>query len=789
MTKSTNNEIPESIKSYKIEKEAYKLSSMILYSATNLDINEKVLIHIFPKERIKTVVNEVTFMNNQTYLMKLLNHKNILKLYEIIETKTYSFMIYEYFEGIKLSDFISKKKKLSEEESMVIFKEILSALIYIHGMYLCDLNLSSNNIIIDNKNNIKICDFKYGHFYSTKQKYKASLIGDHPFACPELHSKKPYNPELADMWSCGILLYLMLTGNLPFKTKKNLDLIRLIIRGDFSIPNYINANLKIIIKGLIEKNEEKIFKLNDLFNQQYFKDKKISKNSLGNGLNILTIKYPIDELVLNICKNNFGIDTPNLIKHLENNKFTPITSLFKQIVIKLSNKGIHTINDLISDKFKSYINDQNNYLKEEEQINNIQKYLKKEEEVKKNSQDVAAILLNNQNEISQGLEDLKKQIENLKKGVKTKKVQRSVDYGKRKRGTFQYDNDKDIMKKMNKINNNQALNSGINNSTNKKKNIKIKAGKRNTVFMGDIKGFKISQKKDSLKKGKLPNFNNKSGLKFSNKDNKNKEQNKIIEEIKEEKVKEKEKENELNKSDSEKSIKSNESKNSQDKEEKKEEDKKEEDKKEEEKNEEEKKEDKKEEEKKDDEKKEEEKKVEEKKDENDISTPEKEEIKKEENQPHKKEDNNNKKKVNSTIKKNSKGDNKLFNPILPVKLNKKPINQSEQKPKKTILNNQQKDINIMNKKLENNDKKVKLNLKKEEIEREINNMKAKNDLKKGGNNKSVFIIGKNENSNKKANEPKDQGFKNIKEMIELNLKKQRIMSGKNIVTNKNKTKK
>ena len=81
MTEITNNEIPVSIKSYKIEKEAYKLSSMILYKATNLDINEKVLIHIFPKERIKTVVNEVTFMNNQTYLMKLLNHKNILKLY------------------------------------------------------------------------------------------------------------------------------------------------------------------------------------------------------------------------------------------------------------------------------------------------------------------------------------------------------------------------------------------------------------------------------------------------------------------------------------------------------------------------------------------------------------------------------------------------------------------------------------------------------------------------------------------------------------------------------------
>jgi serine/threonine protein kinase len=152
MNKKSN--IPESIKSYKIEKESYKLINTILYSGINTDINEKVLIHIFPKEKIKTSVNEVTFMNNHVFLMKLLNHKNILRLYEIIETKTHAFLIYEYFNGIKLSDYILKKKKLNEEETLNIFKEIISALIYLHEMYLCDLNLSSNNIIIDTKNNI-----------------------------------------------------------------------------------------------------------------------------------------------------------------------------------------------------------------------------------------------------------------------------------------------------------------------------------------------------------------------------------------------------------------------------------------------------------------------------------------------------------------------------------------------------------------------------------------------------------------------------------------------------------
>ena len=801
MSKNSNNDIPESIKNYKIENVLYKLSTSTLYKAINVDINEKVLIHIFPKEELKSNANEVTFMNNHVFLMKLLNHKNILKLYEIIETKKYAFLVYEYFEGVKLSDYISKKKKLSEDESMTIFKEILSILVYLHDMYLCNLNINSNNIIIDTKNNIKLCDFKFGHFYSNKEKSKTNLLGEHFSACPELHSKKPYSPELADIWSCGILLFQMVTGQLPFnnKTHKDLDLIRLIIKGEYSIPNSVSANMKNLIKGLLEK-EDKRFKINDLFNQQILKDKKITKESLTHGLNILIAKYPIDGTVLNICKNNFGIDVANIIKNLQNNKFTPITSLFKQIVTKLANKGIQTINDLYSKKFNSYLSDTNNYLKEEQQINNIQNYLKKEEEIKKNSQDMAAILLNNQNEISKGLEDLKQQFEQAKKGIKPLKRNRSFGNEKknnRRRRTFQLDNNKDIMRNVNRLNNiANNLNKNANNPNNpnnkntspKKKNVNILPVKRNTVCFPDMNSFGIN------KKGKIAN--NKNAAKGPNRQrfgHQNKNENKfkkgthkVIEEIKEEdeehkekdKSKEKEKrkekekeeehkeEKELNKSNSEKSIQSEKSSNSE-KEEKKEE-------KEEEKVEEkveEKKEEKKEE--KVEEKKEE--KVEEKKE-------EKVEEKKEEKKVEKKVEKNDNKKSNihNNIK-NINKDKKLMIPMpmpmpMPlnqVKLNKIP-NNTEQKNKKILVNNQQNDVNAINKKLENNEKKVKINLKKEELEKEMNIMKIKGDLKKGVN-KSSYEIGKTANT-KKNEQPKVAGFKNIKEMIEQNIKKQRVMS-------------
>ena len=675
--------IPDSIKSYKIENETYKLSTITLYTATNTDINEKVLIHIFPKEKLLTNANEVTFMNNQVYLMKILNHKNILQLFEIIETKTHAFLIYEYFNGMKLSDYIIKKKKLTEDESLKIFKEILSALAYLKEMYLCNLNINSHNILIDSKNHIKICDFKFGHFYSPKEKSRANFIGDHFSSCPELHSKRPYNPESADIWSTGILLYQMLTGSLPFKSQKDLELIRLIIRGDYSMPNSLSVNMKTLIKGLLETKEEKRFKLNDIFNQQIIKEKKITKASLLQGLNILTTKYPIDEIAINIFKNNLNVEEEILRKNLENNKFNEITSLFKQIISKLTTKGIQNINDLSSNKFIAYIKDNKNLLKEEEQINNIQNYLKKEEEVKKQSEDIAAILLNNENEILKGLQDLKRQYDRAKKGIRPLKRNRSFGHTKnKKKKLFEFEEDK----KNNDKNDNNI------------EKPKIKAVKRNTAIYQDVGQF------------------------YLNKENKEEKKNENISEKPEVKVEEGKENND---------IKTQETKNEDNKITK-------------------------------EEKKEEQKPIEQNTKKVEKKLPEKE----------------------ATIPKKVVPEKKMNfkDQLNAVKLSKIPMkNQIEQKAQKMMMNKAQNAPNLNNKKSAeiNNNKKGMMNFKKEDLEKEMNMLKAKKDLK----STSAKLNNDNKKETKpqpqKKNEPKVGGMKNIKEMIEQNLKRQRIMSSDN----------
>ena len=182
--------IPSKIKSYKIEKELCLISNAHLCLGTNLNIKEKVLIKIYDKEIIQHNSEEISLINNEIFMMRLINHKNVLKLYEIIETPSYIFLIMEYFNPIKLNDYLKTKVRLTEDESLNIFKQLISLLSYFNEMNIGHLNINPNDILIDNTHNIKICDFKYSVFYSSTEQVKCKNIGDANYLCPELLSEK-----------------------------------------------------------------------------------------------------------------------------------------------------------------------------------------------------------------------------------------------------------------------------------------------------------------------------------------------------------------------------------------------------------------------------------------------------------------------------------------------------------------------------------------------------------------------------------------------------------------------
>ena len=181
---NAKSKIPNQIKNYKIEQLLYTQSNAQFYVATNLNINEKVLIKIYEKKLILQSNIELSLINKEVFSLKLCYHQNILKLYEYIESPSFIFLIMEYFNGKKLSEVIKLKKKLNEDDTFKIFKQILSVLFYLQEINCAHLNLNYDNILIDNFNNIKITDFKYSVFFPQDKKIHIDFIG---FDCLHLY--------------------------------------------------------------------------------------------------------------------------------------------------------------------------------------------------------------------------------------------------------------------------------------------------------------------------------------------------------------------------------------------------------------------------------------------------------------------------------------------------------------------------------------------------------------------------------------------------------------------------
>ena len=208
--------IPKEINAYSIKNEIAKSALGGVYTAINEYTEEKVAIKIIDKERLQCNKLELALINNEITILKLLNHKNIIKLYEVFESKDFIYIVTELCEGKDMFDYICNKKTLPELEALNIFHQIVDAMIYIHDMNIVHRDIKPENVLFDSKGNVKIIDFGCSCYYSNSDTLLNEDIGTPSYACPEMHKGIWYRPEQADVWSCGVLLFIMVCGYHPF---------------------------------------------------------------------------------------------------------------------------------------------------------------------------------------------------------------------------------------------------------------------------------------------------------------------------------------------------------------------------------------------------------------------------------------------------------------------------------------------------------------------------------------------------------------------------------------------
>ncbi|XP_056017251.1 5'-AMP-activated protein kinase catalytic subunit alpha-2-like isoform X27 [Ostrea edulis] len=209
--------------------------------ATHQLTNHKVAVKILNRQKIKSL-DVVGKIKREIQNLKLFRHPHIIKLYQVISTPTDIFMVMEYVAGGELFDYIVKHGKLKEPEARRFFQQIISGVDYCHRHMVVHRDLKPENLLLDINLNVKIADFGLSNMMHDGEFLRTSC-GSPNYAAPEVISGKLYAGPEVDIWSCGVILYALLCGTLPFDDEHVPTLFRKIKSGIFAVPDYLNKEV------------------------------------------------------------------------------------------------------------------------------------------------------------------------------------------------------------------------------------------------------------------------------------------------------------------------------------------------------------------------------------------------------------------------------------------------------------------------------------------------------------------------------------------------------------------
>ncbi|KAL4236652.1 serine threonine-protein kinase [Mactra antiquata] len=237
--------------------------------ATHQMTNHKVAVKILNRQKIKNL-DVVGKIRKEIQNLKLFRHPHIIKLYQVISTPSDIFMVMEYVSGGELFDYIVKNGKLKEHEARRFFQQIVSGVDYCHRHMVVHRDLKPENLLLDHNLNVKLADFGLSNMMHDGEFLRTSC-GSPNYAAPEVISGKLYAGPEVDVWSCGVILYALLCGTLPFDDEHVPTLFRKIKSGIFNIPEYLNKEVVSLLCHMLQVDPLKRASLKDIRDHDWFK--------------------------------------------------------------------------------------------------------------------------------------------------------------------------------------------------------------------------------------------------------------------------------------------------------------------------------------------------------------------------------------------------------------------------------------------------------------------------------------------------------------------------------------
>ena len=194
-------------------------------------------------------------IRREIVIMKLIDHPNIMSLYDVFEADNELYLLLEFIEGGELFDFLVSRGRLPPLEALHYFKQIIYGVQYCHRFNICHRDLKPENLLLDSNKNIKIADFGMAAMEIANSMLETSCGSPH-YASPEIVAGKAYHGAASDIWSCGVVLFALLVGRLPFDDPNMRVLLQKVRSGKFEMPVHIPADAKDLIKKMLVVNPE-----------------------------------------------------------------------------------------------------------------------------------------------------------------------------------------------------------------------------------------------------------------------------------------------------------------------------------------------------------------------------------------------------------------------------------------------------------------------------------------------------------------------------------------------------
>lgn len=240
--------------------------------ARNVETGENVAIKILDKEKV--LLNRmVGQIKREISTMKLIRHPNVIRMYEVMASKTKIYIVLEFVTGGELFDKIASQGRLKEDEARKYFQQLINAVDYCHsrGVYHRDLKLE--NLLLDANGLLKVSDF--GLSALSQQVREDGLLhttcGTPNYVAPEVINNRGYDGAKADLWSCGVILFIIMSGYLPFEDSNLMSLYKKIFKAEFTCPAWFSTSAKKLIKRILDPNPQTRMTMAEVIENEWFK--------------------------------------------------------------------------------------------------------------------------------------------------------------------------------------------------------------------------------------------------------------------------------------------------------------------------------------------------------------------------------------------------------------------------------------------------------------------------------------------------------------------------------------